>query len=769
MEIKHRQTVGILLDSHIYSGMYPSWFYSPFIYGAQAAAREQGVNLLVACGILHGSTVNRYRLAWPLPGENIDFVPVGPWNTDGLLVFSPLRAEERIQYIRELQEKQFPVLFIGSGTGSPTIMVDNEGGIRQALEHLVGHGHREIAFIAGDPQDRGDSLSRINAYRQAVRDYNLSADPRLMEYGLHWDEEGYRAMKRMIASGVKFTAVMCSNDFSSLGVVRALNEAGLRIPWDVAVTGFDDQPDALIQIPPLTCVHYPLFETGYRALLLIRKRIEEGPDALPAVVRVSTRLITRQSCGCFPEVVAAAAAHDADLFSDSVRDPARFKQALAQKMMESLESDFTPVHPDEKSLLCNLLVDTFLQCLHDGDLTQYRVALIQILQRIERMDDDAHTWQAAISILRLGMQAIEQSDPGCIPESRGEDLIHQARTLLSESTRRRYVRLQLLQTYHDEAMGRLTSKLLSSLDETQIYNILAEDLPKVGVRSCRVAFFEPRAGDPVAGSVMYSQGDTQPGPRFETRSFPPPGLYPENEPYLLAVLPMYFQDENLGYVAFEGEDLRPLAMVVVQLASAIKSAQLHNKVLELSLTDGLTDVYNRRYFALLLQKETERSQRYNRELAVVMIDIDHFKEYNDLFGHPAGDEALRAVARCVSIGARRGLDVVTRYGGEEFAVILPETDCEGARIVAEKILDQLRSETRFLRKLTISLGIASLRGDRLQAQELVGQADRALYQAKHQGRDRAVIYEDWMVQPAHLEGVEIKFADAPMPKKITPD
>jgi diguanylate cyclase (GGDEF)-like protein len=763
--INQRQlTVGILLDSNLYSGMYPNGFFTTIIGGAQAAAHEQGVNLLIACGVLRGSDTIRFRLAWPLVGENVDFVPVGPWNTDGLLVFSPLRAEERIRYIRGLQEKQFPLLCIGSGTGFPTIMADNEGGIRQAMEHLVGHGHRKIAFIAGDPQDPGDSLARIKAYRQGVRELNLSDDPRLLEYGLHWDEEGYRAMQRMLQSGVKFTAVMCSNDLSSLGVVQALNEAGRRIPWDVAVTGFDDEPEALTQIPPLTSIHYPLFETGYRALLLIRKRIEEGPDAIPQTTLVSTRLITRQSCGCFPEVVDSAAIHGADLLRDSFSDEPRFKKNLAQAMMDALDTGFASADTDEKRLICDQLVESFLLTFRDGDRDRFRTALIEILQRIERLDDNAHSWQAAVSILRLAMESIPRGESGAAEEKRGEDLLHQARTLLSESTWRRYARLQLSQSHREEAIGRLTGKLLSSLDEAQIYRTLKEDLPTVGVRGCQVAFFEAQDGDPVAGSVIFPQGRDQPGLRFDSRKFPPPGLYPEDKPFNLAVLPLVFQDENLGYVAFDGKDLRPLATVAVQLASAIKSAQLHNKVLELSLTDALTEVYNRRYFEIFLQKEAERSQRYTRDLAVVMIDIDQFKDYNDLFGHPAGDEALRAVACAIGSGARRGLDVVTRFGGDEFAVILPETNVEGARIVAENIHGQVRAETRFLRRLTISLGIASIHGAGLHGQELVGNADRALYQAKHQGGDRAVIYENWMVEPAHSDGREINPPDSPLPK-----
>jgi diguanylate cyclase (GGDEF)-like protein len=203
---------------------------------------------------------------------------------------------------------------------------------------------------------------------------------------------------------------------------------------------------------------------------------------------------------------------------------------------------------------------------------------------------------------------------------------------------------------------------------------------------------------------------------------------------------------------------------VRQLSSTIKNVQLHAKVLELSLTDGLTGVYNRRYFELLLQKETERSHRYHRELTVIMVDIDLFKGYNDAFGHPAGDEALREVAQCISRGVRRGLDVVTRYGGEEFAIILPETGTDGASVVAENVRNQLEADQKFLRPTSVSLGIGTLYGEKLSAQVLVDQADRALYQAKRQGRNRAVIFEDWMVEPAHADGELPENAGGPSPK-----
>jgi diguanylate cyclase (GGDEF)-like protein len=746
MAPRRRDTIGLVLDSHMYTGTFPSWFYGPVIRGVQLAAQEQGVNLMIACGIRDESSANRYRLAWPTVDKDIDFVPVGPWNTDGLLVFSPLRTERRIQYIRELREKGFPLVFIGSGSGGPTIMPDNEGGIRQALEHLVGHGHRAIAFIAGDPEDSGDSLSRVEAYRRGVRELHLSDDPRLLEYGLHWDEEAYRATRRLLASGVRFSAVMCSNDFSSLGVVRALKQARLRIPWDVAVTGFDDQPEALVQIPPLTSVRYPLFETGYRALMLIRKRIEEGPDALPATVCVSTRLMTRQSCGCFPDIVTSAALPDSG--EDEVEDASLRKEKLTQAMLHALQSESVLATRAETSILCDQLVDGFLLSLEDGNRAHLRVALIQVLQQIESMDDDAHAWQAAISVLRIGVRANHLDSGQAAGRSSqaelAEDLLHMARTLLSESTRRRYVRQQLLQTYHEEAMGKLTAKLLSAVDHTQIYSVLAKELPKLGVPDCRIAFFEPKDGDPVAGSVIHSAGRGDSPLRCASRAFPPPGLFSADKPFSLALLPLFFKEERMGYVAFDAKDLRPLATIAVQVAAAIKRAQLHDEVLELSLDDSLTGICNRRYFEIFVRKEAERSCRFGRDLAVVMIDIDRFAEYNDQHGRSAGDEALKAVSSSLSRGARRGLDTISRYSGGVFAVILPETDQQGALTVVENLRRELHKEPHPTQGLTLSAGVASMRGEKLDADDLVRRCELALRQAKKEGRGCTVVYQDGM-------------------------
>jgi DNA-binding LacI/PurR family transcriptional regulator len=156
----------VLVGFPVYENFSPNTFASAILQGMKNAARARGVNLLVACGVGRGSgPLQEIRPAWPDPAKDVDFVPVGPWNTDGLLVLNPLRSEARLGYLRQLAGAGFPVLSVGTGGVSPSIVVDNEGGILACMQHLAGHGHRAIAFIAGDDEAAGDSRSRIDAFR----------------------------------------------------------------------------------------------------------------------------------------------------------------------------------------------------------------------------------------------------------------------------------------------------------------------------------------------------------------------------------------------------------------------------------------------------------------------------------------------------------------------------------------------------------------------------------------------------------------------------
>lgn len=167
-----------------------------------------------------------------------------------------------------------------------------------------------------------------------------------------------------------------------------------------------------------------------------------------------------------------------------------------------------------------------------------------------------------------------------------------------------------------------------------------------------------------------------------------------------------------------------------------------------SITDGLTGVGNRRYFDQLLQREWQRSARHGHSLACIMVDIDHFKLYNDRYGHVAGDEALIRVAELLRACAGRSGEAVCRYGGEEFVLLLADCDLAGAQVVAQRCLDSIRlaaiehEASPLRRRLSLSLGVAACVADSQGAAvSLVERADAALYAAKQEGRARLVCSE----------------------------
>jgi diguanylate cyclase (GGDEF)-like protein len=183
-------------------------------------------------------------------------------------------------------------------------------------------------------------------------------------------------------------------------------------------------------------------------------------------------------------------------------------------------------------------------------------------------------------------------------------------------------------------------------------------------------------------------------------------------------------------------------LVLKRTVTALEHA---NKQLEqLSFIDGLTGVGNRRAFDQQLQREWRRAVRKGGEpLSVILVDVDHFKAYNDTFGHEAGDIALRSVAAALKGAVERAADMVARYGGEEFIIVLPDTDHVGVMKVAERLRQRVAAlsiehRTNAGPFLTISLGVATaVPGERKSVEELVRTADKALYEAKAAGRNQA--------------------------------
>ena len=205
---------------------------------------------------------------------------------------------------------------------------------------------------------------------------------------------------------------------------------------------------------------------------------------------------------------------------------------------------------------------------------------------------------------------------------------------------------------------------------------------------------------------------------------------------------MNFTDKANGD-AFNDHDLELLQAIAPQIAVAIDRTVLKDKAGEfeqLSVTDPLTGLLNRRYLEKRLIEEIERSKRYRFPMSLMMLDVDDFKSYNDTFGHPAGDTALKIVATILQ-DILRGADVAARYGGEEFAILLPQTTSTEAAAIAERLRQRIEHTEFPKRKVTVSIGIASCSNEIDTPADVIGAADHALYEAKNHGRNNVRIYD----------------------------
>jgi len=690
---KHsRPTIGVLAGWQVYHGFVHSYLDSLF-RGIRLAAEARDCNLLLACGVTPGLHI--IRPAWPVltadiedPRQGTDFVPVGPWNTDGLIVATPLLSAARSAYIQQLIAEGHPVVFAGLGEAGPAVITDNAGGISQALAHLVEHGHRRIAFVAGIEGDSGDSQARLDAYRSAVREYGLEDDPRLIAYSHHTALGGREAMSHVLETGVAFTAVMASNDDAAMGAMATLRQAGRRIPEDVAVMGFDDKLEATSERPSLSTVHYPARQSGVEALELLLRYIR-GEISRAETLCIPTRLVIRQSCGCRPGRLSKGLAPSQTAPASVEREPESvIKAHLVQAMVEAAGTEVRLLNAPEVNELCQSLVAAFRLSLEQSEPTAFHLALEELLRRVESVEDDAHAWQAVISALEAGAGALTGtvSEPAASP-GLAEEMLRQARINISESVRRQYRQHMVGQRWFSDQGVLLAGRLLVAMNEAEIFKALAEHLPGVGIQQAHVLFFGPEKDDPVAWSELRTHSSEEPR-RFHSRDFPPPDLYAPDRPFQLALLPLIIQDEVSGFAAFASGDLALCATVVWQLTAALRSAQLYrlkNRFLSivshelrtpLNLIVGLSEVLLREQaqagttFSAQAQDDVEHIHASAQHLSGLIRDV------LDL----AGSEAGRLKLAREALDLRQVLEVVAGTGqslardkGLSWQMDIPET------------------------------------------------------------------------------------------------
>lgn len=260
-------------------------FYPLMIAGIESEARKNRFNLLIN---VVGEDV--------MEMEEIPFT-LGEHNTDGLLVFPASLSDKEL--IR-LHENDFPIVLVQrtppEGLQIPSVTIENRQKSKEIVDHLIEvHGYRRIAFLSGLDMHE-DAGQRERGYRDSLAGHGIPFDPQLQAQGYFQKKESQETVNDWLARGVQFDAIFAGDDISAIGALSALNQAGVRVPEEVAVVGFDDVEVARYLSPPLTTVTIPIEEVGRVAIRKLLQLIQSG--ATERYTKLETELVIRRSCGC---------------------------------------------------------------------------------------------------------------------------------------------------------------------------------------------------------------------------------------------------------------------------------------------------------------------------------------------------------------------------------------------------------------------------------------------------------------------------------------
>jgi LacI family transcriptional regulator len=260
-------------------------FFPPLLHGIEAGALESGYDLLV------------YSTQEVVSSDVIMSYPLGEHNTDGLLVFTDHVPDAELKRLYQLR---FPVVLLHcsppKGLEIPCVTVENKSGARKLIDHLIEvHACRRVAYLTG-PEGNEDSYWRELGYREALAAHDVPFDPTLIARGGFDEQEAEDAVNQWLKAGLGFDALFAGDDAAAIGALTALSRAGVRVPQDVALVGFDDTFLSRYLNPPLTTVRAPVEQVGQEAVRQLVNMIRTG-WADPMVL-LPTKLVVRRSCGC---------------------------------------------------------------------------------------------------------------------------------------------------------------------------------------------------------------------------------------------------------------------------------------------------------------------------------------------------------------------------------------------------------------------------------------------------------------------------------------
>ena len=739
-----RLRIGVVIDEM--DGEY----HRPLIDGLCREAALAGVDLVFFPGHLPGT---------PQPFEQqfgMAFRMVDAREFDGLLIFGTLMQG----HLDEDGMRRFiagfgglPAVVMGvEETGHCTLMLDNRGGIRKLMRHLIDvHGHRRIAMIEG-PTGNRDAQERLAAYLEVLAESSLDVDPALRVPGLFHVASGREGMGELLRRGVPFTALVCANDEMAKGALSVAVEHGLRVPEDIAIGGFDDLLSIYHVGPSLTSVNHAIDTQGQAALRLLCGQLRGEP--VPAQTALPSRLVVRRSCGCMGPLVAD-------------RQTAGGLPEQAEELVrqmdppEALVAEFTR----DVLALANALFDA------DGG-----PAFAQILTRmafawLRQQSDISPLQNLLVGMHRRWLGYLHAGNVG-----RAAERLQSGQILLANVTDQFHNREQVASFNNTWTLRRELKKRMAAVDIDALLEVLSDGLLRLGVPTCLLALYDRPTtlqrvqdeGVPPTSRLVLALDDgvlrnELLGEDFPTTQILPASLAAAPVPRCRVIFPMFYLQEHFGYMVLERqsderfsyEDLHHeiatalhTCLVVKELGAArdalrldLDRARRDNEALShLAMRDELTGLFNRRGFFELAHSMMSTARLTGQPLTLFFADLDGLKTINDTHGHQEGDDAIRSSAGVLHATFRQD-DIVSRIGGDEFAVLSRADNLESLPEIERRLnarFDDFNAASGKPYRIGCSLGGIVIAADSVEPlDQVLAQADRLLYFTKRRRKAQA--------------------------------
>ncbi len=724
------------------------FYYGAMLAGIHGTARKRGVGTVA----VHTTGLD---LLWP---EEASAQPLALDAVDGWIAINDFNS---VDFTSRIVGRGKPLVYVSErpqGLRCCSVLPDNRGGAKLATLHLLEHGHQRIAFAGFLGQL--DLRERYEGYLEAHKEAGLEADPALL-YGTanNLEVDGRDVGRRILETGLPCSALVCGTDKTALGILEVLQLAGLAVPEDVALIGFDDIEKAQYATPPLSTVRQRFELLAARAAETLVEHLLDGA-LLPEVVRVPTAFVMRESCGCSTSTSLSipAVSYTRD------RSPSA---ALTAAMLDAADS------AEVGSTNANAWPGAAVIAEHlYGVATRserYEAARLSgVWEGYLKLSRDVESIEAIIALLEAFVADwLATTSDSLGPRQRDTQLaLRQLRLDLMRNWR---VAEQVRSRYYDfvaEANGKInvalagtdfaTAKGLSWLQWTRIpYGCLGLWQREDGQRRLQIIGEYGRAA--VADSLL--------GKQFLPSQFPPRDLQAlvselgnEN---MVMVVPVTGANHNRGLLTVAGpvevELLEHVGSVhdwAALVGASLEREDVEAQLREHAYVDALTGMPNR---SLLMQRIEQMIVLANgaecERFAVLFLDLDGFKNVNDSLGHLAGDELLLEISRRLR-ESLRDTDTIARLGGDEFAVLVPSVALDGDVFeVVHRIHEALRAPFSLKGDpvfTSCSTGVVFNSDRHLTAADLLRDADTAMYRAKLRGRNCYEVFDSGM----HAQALE---------------